>query len=137
MAIVLLLNNTRKETKTTTGTPNPHSADQKPQSLNSVFVTARPRHFQDNDLVAGLNNVKRISGRTTSKFSKWLPCFVRRHFTSQKPIPTRVWDIPISVVRFGMLWSEMWPFPAVYSLNEYRSDHFLNRFHRLLLLYLS
>ena len=31
----------------TAGDSNPHSADQKHQSLNSVLLTARPRHFHN------------------------------------------------------------------------------------------
>ena len=34
-----------KDTSVTAGDSNPHSADQKHQSLNSVLLTARPRHF--------------------------------------------------------------------------------------------
>ena len=37
-----------KDTSVTAGDLNPHSADQKHQSLNSVLLTARPRHFQQN-----------------------------------------------------------------------------------------
>ena len=35
-----------KNTSVTAGDSNPHSADQKHQSLNAVLLTAQPRHFQ-------------------------------------------------------------------------------------------
>ena len=43
-----------KDTSVTASDSNPHSADQKHQILNSVILTARPRHFQD-ALIASLH----------------------------------------------------------------------------------